>query len=272
MYSNTIDYIRKHTEINPSFGIVLGSGLGSLIDDVDIKCKLSYDDIPGFLKSTVEGHSGNLIFGYLENTPIVAMQGRNHYYEGHTMKEITYPIRVMKLLGIKRLITSNATGGINEKYDIGDIMIVRDHVNLMGDNPLIGKNDDDFGLRFPDMMECYDKEMIQVAKKCAINNNIKVHEGILSALSGPTYETPAEYKFLSVIGIDAVGMSTIPEVIVAKHMDLKVFSMSIITDLGIPGKIVEITHEDVTKAAAKVTPKMIEIVKYLIKHYSGDNI
>ena len=200
--------------------------------------------------------------------PIVAMQGRNHYYEGHSMIEITYPIRIMKMLGIHTLITSNATGGMKEDMEIGDIMFVNDHINMMGDNPLLGPNDDELGPRFLDVSKVYDKEMISHAKRFSFNNNIKVHEGVLSALSGPTYETPSEYKWLRIIGADAVGMSTIPEMLVAKHMGLRCFAMSLITDLGIIGKIVEISHEEVIEEAAKAEPKMISILEDLIKNFA----
>jgi len=196
------------------------------------------------------------------------MQGRNHFYEGYSMKEITYPIRIMKFLGIHTLITSNATGGMNENFEIGDIMLVNDHINMMGDNPLLGKNDDDLGPRFLDMSKVYNKELISHAKRFSLNNNIKVHDGVLTALSGPTYETPAEYKHLRIIGADAVGMSTIPEVIVAHHMGIKCFSMSLITDLGVIGKIIEISHEDVIKEAAIAEPKMILIVEDLVKNFA----
>ena len=266
-YNAAIQYINSKTNFYPTIGIVLGSGLGNVADDIKVSCSIPYSDIPGFIKPTIEGHKGNLIFGYLEGKPVVAMQGRNHFYEGHTMKEITFPIRVMKLLGVERLITSNATGGMNERYEIGDIMIVNDHINLMGDNPLKGENDSDFGTRFPDMSKAYDREMIEYAKKEALYEGIKVHEGVLTALSGPTYETPAEYKWLRTIGADCVGMSTIPEVIVANHCGIKCFSMSLVTDLGVIGKIVEISHEDVQREAAKAAPKMVSIVKKVVKRF-----
>jgi purine-nucleoside phosphorylase len=266
-YKETLDYIKSLTDIKPIIGLVLGSGLGDVANDMDIKATIPYKDIPGFLAPTIEGHSGNLIFGYLETIPVVAMQGRNHYYEGHTMQQITYPIRIMKLLGIERLITSNATGGMNERYEIGDVMFVNDHINLMGDNPLIGPNDESMGVRFLDVSRAYDSEMIDVAKKFAVNNNIIIHEGVLAAVSGPNYETPAEYKYMRIIGADAVGMSTIPEVLVARHMGVKVFSMSLITDLGIIGKIVEITHEEVQRVANESASKMSSIVKHLVSHF-----
>ena len=266
-YNKTLDFIKSKTNFSPKTGIILGSGLGDVANDIDIVCSIPYSEIPGFIPPTIEGHLGNLIFGNLENKPVIAMQGRNHYYEGHTMKQITFPIRIMKLLGVERLITSNATGGMNEHYQIGDIMIVNDHINLMGDNPLIGKNDDKFGTRFPDMSKVYDKEMIDYAKKEALYDGIKVHEGVLTALSGPTYETPAEYKWLRIIGADCVGMSTIPEVIIANHCGIKCFSMSLVTDLGIIGKIVQITHEDVQREAALAAPKMVSIVKKIVNKF-----
>jgi|TARA_B110000908_G_C10230781_1_gene440453 purine-nucleoside phosphorylase len=267
-YKETLDFIKSKISFNPKIGIILGSGLGSAIKNIKIELSIPYEDIPGFLKPTVKGHSGNLIFGYMSGKPIVAMQGRNHFYEGYSMKEITYPIRIMKFLGIHTLITSNATGGMNENFEIGDIMLVNDHINMMGDNPLLGKNDDDLGPRFLDMSKVYNKELISHAKRFSLNNNIKVHDGVLTALSGPTYETPAEYKHLRIIGADAVGMSTIPEVIVAHHMGIKCFSMSLITDLGVIGKIIEISHEDVIKEAAIAEPKMILIVEDLVKNFA----
>ena len=248
----------------PKAGIVLGSGLGKIAELIDIKMSINYNEIPGFKKSTVEGHAGNLIFGYLQNIPIIAMQGRNHFYEGHTMQEITFPIKVLKYLGIDYLITSNAVGAMNPEYEIGDIVIIKDHINLMGTNPLIGPNDDQLGTRFPDMSQVYDIQMRKLAKEYAQQNDIRIHEGIYVALSGPTFETPAEYKFLRIIGGDIVGMSTVPEVLTATHMNLPVYSMSIVTDLGIEGRIVKITHEDVQAAALAAADKMSDIVKHII--------
>lgn len=266
-YNKALSYIRSKTDFTPTIGIILGSGLGSVADDINIECEISYDDIPGFIKPTIAGHNGNLIFGYLEGKPVVAMQGRNHFYEGYSMQQITFPIRVMKLLGIKRLITSNAVGAVNERYDIGDIMLVNDHINLMGTNPLIGPNDDKFGTRFPDMSKVYSREMLEYAKKEALYEGIKVHEGVLTALTGPTYETPAEYKWVGNCGADCVGMSTIPEVIVAVHCGIECFSMSLVTDLGIQGKIVEISHEDVQREANLAAPKMVFIVKRVVERF-----
>jgi purine-nucleoside phosphorylase len=266
-YNKTIEFIRSRTKFEPKTGIILGSGLGDVAKDILIQETIPYEEIPGFLKPTIEGHKGNLIFGYLCDKPIVAMQGRNHFYEGHSMQEITFPIRVMKLLGVETLITSNATGGMNEKFEIGDIMIVTDHINMMGTNPLIGPNDDRFGTRFPDMSKIYNREIIDYAKKEALNKDIKVYEGVLTALSGPAYETPAEYRWLRTIGADCVGMSTIPEITVGHHAGMKCFSMSLVTDLGIQGKIVEVTHEMVQTESAKAAPKMAYIVKKVVEKF-----
>lgn len=265
-YDNTLKFIQEKTSITPQIGIILGSGLGSIVDSIKIEVTIPYKNIPGFISPTIEGHLGNLIFGYIKEVPIVAMQGRNHYYEGHTMKQVTYPIKIMKLLGIKTLITSNAVGGLNEKYEVGDIMIVNDHINLMGDNPLLGPNEDKFGPRFPDMSQVYDKKMIRLAKKIAYDKNINVHEGVLTALSGPMYETPAEYRWLRKTGADCTGMSTIPEVTVAHHMGIKCFSLSLVTNTGVPGKIKKNTHEEVQKEAQKASKKMSYIVQTLIKN------
>ena len=263
-YNTTINYLESKTQIKPLIGIILGSGLGDMVASIEVGISIPYKEIPGFIAPTIEGHSGNLIFGYIGDTPIIAMQGRNHYYEGHTMKEITYPIRIMGLLGIKTLITSNAVGGLNEKYEVGDIMIVNDHINLMGDNPLLGPNEDQFGIRFLDMSSVYDKELIKTAKKIALDKNINIHEGILTALSGPTYETPAEYRWLRKTGADCTGMSTIPEIITAHHMGIKCFSLSLVTNTGVPGKIKKNTHEEVQREAQKASSNMSYIVKNLI--------
>ena len=264
-YKNTLDYINKFVYTKPKIGLVLGSGLGDVANDIDIIATIPYKDIPGFIAPTIEGHKGNLIFGLLDGVPVVALQGRNHYYEGYTMEQITYPIRILKMLGIERLITSNATGGMNPNFEIGDVMFVNDHINLMGDNPLLGPNDDSMGPRFLDVSTAYDKEMIEVAKQCVVD--IRTHEGVLIAVSGPNYETPAEYKYMRIIGGDAVGMSTVPEVICARHMGLPCFAVSVITDLGVEGKIQEVTHQDVIAAASKAEVKMTAIFRHLIaKH------
>jgi purine nucleoside phosphorylase I, inosine and guanosine-specific len=243
-------------------GIILGSGLGGLVDSIDIEQALDYSDIPGFPVSTVEGHRGRLIFGVLGGRRVVAMQGRFHYYEGYSMKEVTFPIRVMKELGIKMLFVSNASGGTNPDFEIGDLMIITDHINHFPEHPLRGKNL--YGDRFPDMSEAYSKELIGKAKQIAKEHNIPVKEGVYIGTQGPTFETPSEYKMFRILGADAVGMSTVPEVIVANHCKIKVFGMSIITDLGVEGKIVEVSHEDVQKAANEVQPLMTTIMRELI--------
>ena len=225
---------------------------------------LPYESIPGFPVSTVEGHSGKLIFGKLAGKNVIAMQGRFHFYEGYSMQQVVLPVRVMKLLGIQRLFVSNASGGVNPGFEIGDLMILTDHINLFPANPLTGPNDPRFGPRFPDMSEPYDKIMIATAKKIAGDLGIKVQEGVYVGLSGPTFETPAEYNYIRIIGGDAVGMSTVPEVIAARHMNIPVFAVSVITDLGVPGKIVVVTHEEVQRAAEMASNKLTRLMKEMI--------
>lgn len=263
----TISKIKSLTDFVPETGIILGTGLGGLVNEIDVKCAIPYSEIPHFPTSTVQGHSGKLIFGILGGKNVVAMQGRFHFYEGYNMQEITYPVRILKLLGIKRLFLSNAAGGTNPEFEIGEIMLIRDHINLMPSNPLIGHNEENFGPRFPDMSEAYDREMFKQAKAIATTNHIRVKEGVYAALSGPCFETPAEYKYIQIIGGDAVGMSTVPEVIVARHMGIPCFAVSIITDLGIDGKIVEVSHEEVQLVAKAAEPKMTLIIKELLKLY-----
>ncbi len=260
----TRDFILGKIDYQPEFGIILGTGLGGLVDEIEIDTILAYKDIPNFPLSTVFGHEGRLIFGRLSGKTIVAMQGRFHFYEGYSMEEVTFPVRVMKLLGIKLLIVSNASGGMNPEFGIGDLMFISDHINLMP-NPLIGKNEERLGVRFPDMSEPYDLRILHAAQRIARKAGINVHEGVYVGVTGPTFETPAEYQYLRIIGGDAVGMSTVPEVIVARHMELAVFAVSIISDLGIKGKIVEISHEDVIEAANAAQPKMSLIIKELLK-------
>lgn len=260
----TVSFIKGKTSINPEVGIILGTGLGGLVDEIEITETLDYKDIPNFPVSTVEGHSGRLIFGHLNGKAIVAMQGRFHFYEGYNMKEVTFPVRVLKFLGIKYLFVSNASGGVNPDFEIGDLMIINDHINLLP-NPLIGKNDNELGPRFPDMSKTYDKDLIDKAKALAKTHNIALQEGVYTATSGPTFETPSEYKYFRIIGSDTVGMSTVPEVIIARHMGLPIFAISIITDLGVPGKIVEISHEEVQKVAAKAEKKMTLLMKSMME-------
>jgi len=260
----TVDYISSKTQIKPQVGIILGTGLGGLVKEIEIVDVLPYESIPNFPVSTVEGHSGKLIFGTLGGKNVIAMQGRFHYYEGYDMKQVTFPVRVMKFLGIEKLFVSNASGGVNPDFEIGDLMILNDHINLFPTNPLIGTNIKELGPRFPDMSDVYDKSLIEKAKAIATQHNIRTLEGAYAGVSGPCLETPAEYKYIYNIGADAVGMSTVPEVIVARHMAIPCFAISIITDLGVPGKIVKVTHEDVQNVAEKAEPKMTLIMKELI--------
>ena len=248
---------------HPETAIILGSGLGKLIDEITDKYEINYTDIPHFPVSTVEGHSGKLIFGKLGDKDIMAMQGRFHFYEGYSMKEVTFPVRVMRELGIKTLFVSNAAGGMNPDFEIGDLMIITDHINFFPEHPLRGKNIE-YGPRFPDMSEAYNKELIRKANEIAAEKRIKVQHGMYIGTQGPTYETPAEYKMFRILGADAVGMSTVPEVIVANHCGIRVFGISVITDLGVEGKIVEVTHEDVQKAADQAQPLMTTIMRELI--------
>ncbi|GAB1417929.1 purine-nucleoside phosphorylase [Bacteroidales bacterium] len=260
----TAEFIKKQYPTPVEVGIILGTGLGELVNEIEVEKAIPYEDIPHFPVSTVYGHKGRLIFGKLSGRQIIAMQGRFHYYEGYTMQEVTFPVRVMKQLGIELLMVSNASGGLRPEFEIGDIMLISDHINLMP-NPLIGRNDERIGVRFPDMSEAYDRHILQTAHKVARRCGIKVHEGIYTAVTGPTFETPAEYYYINAIGGHAVGMSTVPEVIVARHMNLRVFALSVISDLGVRGKIVEISHEEVIEAAAAAQPKMAMLIKELLK-------
>lgn len=260
----TADFLRTKIATFPKTGIILGTGLGNLVTQLTDTTEIPYETIPNFPISTVEGHSGKLIAGKLGGVDVLAMQGRFHYYEGYDMKQVTFPVRVMKALGIENLLVSNASGGMNPDFEIGDLMIITDHINLFPEHPLRGKNESSLGTRFPDMSEAYDKGMIAKAKNIAARNQIKVVEGVYVGTTGPTFETPAEYKYFRVIGGDAVGMSTVPEVIVANHGGMKCFGISIVTDLGVPGKIVEVTHEEVQEIGNKVQPLMTQIMKELV--------
>mgnify|MGYP002542121221 FL=1 len=258
----TASYLREKMHTSPETAIILGTGLGSLANEITEKYEIKYEDIPNFPVSTVEGHSGKLIFGKLGNKDIMAMQGRFHFYEGYDMKEVTFPVRVMKELGIKTLFVSNASGGTNPNFAIGDLMIITDHINFFPEHPLRGKNL--YGDRFPDMSEAYSKELIAKALEIAKEKGIKVQQGVYLGTQGPTFETPAEYKMFRIWGADAVGMSTVPEVIVANHAKIKVFGISVITDIGVEGKIVEVSHEEVQKAADAAQPKMTAIMREMI--------
>ena len=263
----TADFLLNKGMKNAEYGIVLGSGLGGLVEKIEIKVRLPYEEIPNFPVSTVEGHAGELIYGELGGKTVVAMRGRFHYYEGWTVQETVFPIRVMKALGIEKLIVSNASGGVNPSFKVGDIMFINDHINMMPEHPLRGRNELKFGPRFVDMHEPYDKSMLQAAEISANRLNINVKKGIYLALQGPTFETPAEYKMVFNLGADAVGMSTVPEVIVAKHMGMRCFGASVITDLGVEGTVVEVSHEEVQEVAEQSGKLLSSIVEDFVKTY-----
>lgn len=260
----TSAFIREVTKFNPTVGIILGTGLGGLVNEIEIIHNIKYSDIPNFPVSTVDGHKGELILGILGGKPILAMRGRFHFYEGYSMKEVTFPVRVMNDLGIKTLLVSNASGGLNPDFKVGDIMMITDHINMFGNSPLIGPNLDELGPRFPDMSEAYDRGLKGSALKIASDNGIDLKQGVYVGVTGPTFETPAEYKMFRLLGGDAIGMSTVPEVIVARHMGMRVFGLSIITDSGVPGEIVEITHEEVQEVAKRAEPQLSLIVKEVV--------
>ena len=260
----TAQWIKDHTSLRPTTAIVLGTGLGRLAEEIEVIEKFPYADIPNFPVSTVEGHSGCLIFGRLGDKEVLAMQGRFHYYEGYDMKQVTFPIRVMHELGVKTLFVSNASGGVNPDFAIGDLMFITDHINFFPEHPLRGKNFPT-GPRFPDMHETYDKALIALADRIAEEKGIRVMHGIYMGVQGPTFETPAEYKMYHRMGADAVGMSTVPEVIVAHHCGIKTFGISIITDLGLEDTPVEVSHEEVQEAANRAQPLMTEIMREMIR-------
>jgi purine-nucleoside phosphorylase len=259
----TTEFLKAKGIINPDAGIILGTGLGGLTAKIKNRIEIDYKDIPHFPVSTVEGHEGKLIFGIFGRKKIVAMKGRFHFYEGYGPEQVALPVRVLKFLGIKCLFLSNAAGGVNPSFKIGDIMIITDHINLLP-NPLVGPNDERIGPRFPDMGEAYDKYLVKKALLIAEVHKIRVQKGVYLSTCGPTFETPAEYKFFRIIGADAVGMSTVPEVIVARHMNLPCFAVSIITDLGVEGKIEYTTHESVQSAAEKTESRMTTLMTEMI--------
>ncbi len=260
----TSTFIQEASGLKAEIGIILGTGLGGLVREIEIHQTLSYTEIPNFPVSTVEGHQGKLIFGKLGGKNVMAMQGRFHFYEGYDMHTVTFPVRVMNDMGIKSLFVSNASGGLNPAFKVGDIMMITDHINMFGANPLTGPNLEELGPRFPDMSQVYDLNMQEIARTIAIKNHIVLKEGVYTGVAGPTFETPAEYKMFRILGGDAIGMSTVPEVIVARHMGMRVFGISIITDSGVPGEIVEISHEEVQKVASEAEPRMSQIIKELI--------
>lgn len=260
----TVNYIKSKINFSPEFGVILGSGLGGFTEDIQVEFTLPYNEIPNFPVSTVEGHKGALVFGTIGNKKVVAMQGRFHYYEGYDMKEVTFPVRVMKFLGVEKLVVSNASGGVNPFYKVGDIVIIYDHINMMPEHPLRGKNDERFGPRFVNMSEPYSRDLITKAKNISIDLNIEVKDGIYYGLQGPTFETLSEYRMVKIVGADCVGMSTVPEVIVARHMDVECFGISVITDIGDEHSIDTISHQEVLEAAQKAEPKVRALIRELI--------
>lgn len=261
-----IQYIKTQTDFQPKFGIILGTGLGDLTDDIKIVCEISYADIPHFPVSTVTSHKGKLVFGTLDGVSVVAMAGRFHYYEGYSMKQVTFPVRVMKFLGIQHLFISNAAGSVNANIHQGHLVFIKDHINMQPENPLRGTNDKRLGVRFPDMLKTYDRTLNEKALNIAKANNIKAHEGVYLGLQGPNLETPAEYVFMHRIGADVIGMSTIPEVLVARHSDLPVFVVSVVSNQSYPPEVIkETTLEEVVAVVQGVTPKVCLVVRELLK-------
>ncbi|MFV5684388.1 purine-nucleoside phosphorylase [Flavobacterium sp. GB2R13] len=263
----TVTYIKEKIDFTPEYGVILGSGLGSFTDEMKVEFTLPYNEIPNFPVSTVQGHKGALVFGTIGTKKVVTMQGRFHFYEGYSMTEVTFPVRVMKFLGIEKLIVSNASGGVNQNYNVGSIVLITDHINMTPEHPLRGKNDERFGPRFVNMSEPYSRKMIAKAQELAQELNITVHEGIYLGLQGPTFETLAEYRMVKILGADCVGMSTVPEVIVARHMDLETFGISVITDMGNEESIGTISHDEVLEAAKNAEPKVRSLIKELILKY-----
>jgi purine-nucleoside phosphorylase len=265
MVEEAMQFIRSKTEFVPKTGIILGTGLGALVEEINVVQDISYQDIPHFPISTVESHAGKLIFGYLGGKNVMAMQGRFHYYEGYDMKQVTFPVRVMKALGVTTLVVSNACGGLNPQFKAGDIVVITDHINLLGSNPLFGPNDNTLGPRFPDMCYCYDPDLIQLAENVALNLGLKLHKGVYVAVAGPNLETAAEYRFLRAIGADVVGMSTVPEVIVARHQGTKVLGFSLITDMGLPDALKPTNLAEILATAARSEPVLKRIISRVVE-------
>lgn len=256
----TVSYLKSKTSIHPKVAIVLGSGLGGLTQSVEIADEIPYTEIPNFPVSTVKGHKGSLIFGKLNNTEVMVFNGRMHYYEGYPMSVVTYPQQILSGLGVKCIILSNAAGGMNPTFKVGDIMIIKDHINMFGDNPLLGPNDDTLGPRFPNISEVYSHRLIKLAYQKAKETGVHLQEGVYMGVTGPCFETPAEYKMYHIMGADAVGMSTVPEAIMAHHRGIEIFALSVITDLGIVGQVMEATHEEVLQAAQTTGPNMVKLI------------
>lgn len=261
--NETVSYIRSKTSLQPEVAIILGTGLGKIADEINADVSIPYEEIPNFPVSTVEGHDGKLIIGTYAGKEVIAMKGRFHFYEGYSMQEVTFPVRVLNFLGIKHLFISNAAGGMNPDFEVGDVMFINDHINLMP-NPLLGKHYPEYGDRFPDMSEVYNRELIKLALSSSTKNQLRAHKGCYVGVTGPTLETPKEYEYFRIIGGDAVGMSTVPEAVVGHQMGMNLFAVSVITDLGVPGKILKISHDIVQQAAAKVTPKLIKVIAEII--------
>lgn len=265
--AETVRFIQNKVNYSPDYGVILGSGLGSFVNDINVEYVLEYKDIPNFPISTVEGHEGALLFGSIGNKKVMAMQGRFHFYEGYDMKQVTFPVRVMKQLGVKKLVVSNASGGVNPSFKVGDVMLITDHINMMPEHPLRGSNDTRFGPRFVNMSEPYSRDMNAKIRKVAQEFNIDLKEGVYLALQGPTFETLAEYRMVKTVGADCVGMSTVPEVIVAKHMGMDCIGVSIITDMGNEESIEEVNHHEVLEATKKAEPIVRKLIKEFIISY-----
>lgn len=264
----TVQFLKNTTQdFSPEYGVILGSGLGGFADDISVAFSIDYHDIPNFPISTVQGHKGALLFGNIGNKKVVAMQGRFHYYEGYNMQEVTFPVRVMKYIGVDKLIVSNASGGVNPSFKVGDVMMITDHINFMPEHPLRGKNDERFGPRFLNMSEPYSKAMIQKGRALAKEIGFDLKEGVYLALQGPTFETLAEYRMVKNLGADCVGMSTVPEVIVARHMEMQCFGVSVITDMGDEENIHDVNHEEVLEAAKTAEPKVRALIQNLIQKF-----
>ncbi|MDB5196150.1 MAG: purine-nucleoside phosphorylase [Flaviaesturariibacter sp.] len=261
-----VQFLQGYNKSGATIGVVLGSGLGNFVGEIEVAAEVPYENIPHFPVSTVEGHSGKLIFGSIAGKPIIAMSGRFHFYEGYTPEEVVFPIRVMKYLGVQTLFISNAAGGVGEGFKVGDLMIITDHISFAAPNPLLGKNDERFGPRFADMSEPYKKSLIAKAKEIAAGEGIQLQQGVYFGVTGPTFETRAEYKLIQILGAHAVGMSTVQEVIAASHMSMDVFAMSVITDIGVREEENTITHEEVLQAAKEAEPKFTTIFRELIRN------
>ena len=258
--AETVSFLNSRKPLNPKITIVLGSGLGGITAKIDVVEEIPYKEIPNFPISTVHGHKGTMIFGKLNGVEVLVFNGRFHYYEGYPMDVVTYPQRILPGLGVKTIILSNAAGGMNPTFKVGDIMLIRDHINLFGNNPLIGPNDDELGPRFPNMSEVYSHRLLKLAHQTGEKRNIHLQEGVYLGVTGPCFETPSEYKMFHIMGADAVGMSTVPEAIMARYLGLEVFALSVITDLGVVGKVMEASHEEVLEAAAKTGPKVVDLI------------